>query len=84
MSRLYNVRSLFVFDSAAADHLRSDSDIDMVVVDIDSKDPLAYPGNYFNLKFQLEQLLNRPIDLPEQKAIGSPFQINKSLERLGA
>lgn len=63
-----NVKSLFAFGSILTDKYRADSDIDLVV-EIDDKDPLSYSDKYFNLKFQLEQLLNRNIDLLEQKAI---------------
>jgi len=42
------------------------SDIDLIV-DIDSNDPLDYADHYFNLKFALEELLNRQIDLLENK-----------------
>ena len=68
LCNLYKVKSLFAFGSVTTDLFRPDSDIDLVV-EIDSKDPLDYSDNYFNLKFQLEQLLNRHIDLLEQKAI---------------
>ena len=66
------VRSLFAFGSVLTDDFRVDSDIDLVV-DIDEKDPLSYSDSYFNLKFQLEQLFQRKIDLLEQKAIRNPF-----------
>jgi len=48
------------------------SDIDLIV-DIESNDPLEYADNYFNLKFALQDLLKRPIDLLENKAIRNPF-----------
>ncbi|MEI6594720.1 MAG: nucleotidyltransferase domain-containing protein [Bacteroidota bacterium] len=66
------VKALFAFGSVLTDNYRADSDIDLVV-EIDDKDPLSYSDNYFNLKFQLEHLLNRHIDLLEQKAIKNPF-----------
>ena len=65
------VRTLFVFGSAIREDFKIESDIDMVV-DIDEKDPLKYSNNYFNLKFQLEQLFNRKVDLLEQHAIKNP------------
>lgn len=65
---LYSVRTLFAFGSITTNKYQTNSDIDLVV-DIDSSDPITYSDNYFSLKFQLEQLLNRKIDLLEQKAI---------------
>jgi predicted nucleotidyltransferase len=68
----HDVRSLFAFGSVVSDKLNADSDIDLIV-DIESKDPLDYSDNYFALKFQLEYLLNRDVDLLEAKALKNPF-----------
>ncbi len=66
------VRTLFAFGSTIREDFKIESDIDLVV-DIDEKDPLKYSDNYFNLKFQLEQLFNRKVDLLEQQAIKNPY-----------
>lgn len=68
----YSVKSLFAFGSVVSDKLKVESDIDLIV-DIDSKDPIDYSDNYFNLKFQLEDMLKRPVDLLEDKAVKNPF-----------
>ncbi len=68
----YHVKSLFVFGSVTRDELNPNSDIDLVV-DIDDNDPLSYTDNYFDLKFQLEQLLKRNIDLLESRAIKNQY-----------
>lgn len=68
----YHVKSLFAFGSVVSDKLKMESDIDLIV-DIDSKDPLDYSDNYFALKFQLENIFKRPVDLLEDKAIKNPF-----------
>jgi len=68
----YGVRTLFAFGSVTRDDFKPDSDIDLVV-DIDNNDPLLYSDNYFGLKFQLEQLLKRHIDLLESKAIKNQY-----------
>jgi uncharacterized protein len=68
----HSVRSLFAFGSVTNDRFKADSDIDLVV-DIDAADPLEYTDHYFELKFQLENILQREIDLLEQKAIRNPF-----------
>jgi predicted nucleotidyltransferase len=49
-----------------------ESDIDLIV-DIDENDPVTYSDSYFNLKFQLEKLLQRRIDLLEQNAIKNTY-----------
>jgi len=68
----HDVRSLFAFGSVVSGKLNTDSDIDLIV-DIKSKDPIDYSDNYFALKFQLENILERPIDLLESKSIKNPF-----------
>ncbi|WP_192822166.1 nucleotidyltransferase family protein [Rufibacter sp. LB8] len=75
----HSVRSLFAFGSVTTERFKADSDIDLVV-DIDAADPLEYTDHYFELKFQLEQILQREIDLLEQKAIKNPF-LKKEIDR---
>jgi predicted nucleotidyltransferase len=59
LSRQYGVKSLAVFGSAARDAMSATSDID-VLVEFDTP-----PGfdRYFDLKFFLEELIGRPVDL---------------------
>jgi uncharacterized protein len=66
------VKDLFVFGSVLTAEFNINSDIDFIV-DIDSSDPIDYADHYFALKFSLEDLLKRPIDLLENKAIKNPF-----------
>jgi predicted nucleotidyltransferase len=66
------VKSLYAFGSVLTKHFNKNSDIDLVV-DIDSTNPLFYADNYFNLKFALQDLFQRPIDLLENKAIRNPL-----------
>jgi len=68
----HSVKSLFAFGSIVSDKLNAESDIDLIV-DINSSDPIAYSDNYFALKFQLEDIFKRPVDLLEAKSIKNPF-----------
>ena len=72
LCRKNKVKNLYVFGSVLTDSFTDKSDIDLIV-DIDSNDPLDYADSYFNLKFALEELLNRQIDLLENKAIKNPY-----------
>jgi predicted nucleotidyltransferase len=74
----HDVKSLFAFGSIVSGKFNSNSDIDLIV-DIEDKDPFIYADNYFALKFQLENILNRQIDLLEDKAIRNPF-LKKQIE----
>jgi predicted nucleotidyltransferase len=68
----HKVKSLYVFGSLLTDTLTSTSDIDLLV-EFDDMDPERYADNYYDLKFSLEELLQKPIDLLEIKAIKNPY-----------
>lgn len=72
----YKVDELYVFGSILTDKFNAESDIDFIV-SILPGDPIEYAENYFELKFELERIFNRKIDLLEQKAIE-----NKTFENL--
>jgi len=72
---------LFAFGSVIDDNLKPDSDIDLYV-DIDENDPLKYSDYYFNVKFELEQIFNRDVDLLEKKGIRNPYLKNQ-IEKTG-
>ena len=73
------VKSLFVFGSVLTNRFTEKSDIDLVV-DIDSNDHFDYAESYFNLKFALQDLFRRTIDLLENKAINNPY-IRQNIDR---
>ena len=68
LCKMHKVRTLFVFGSVITEKFKSDSDIDFIV-DINSNDPIDYAENYFELKFKLQDLFQKPIDLLEHKGI---------------
>jgi len=70
------VNELYAFGSVLTDQFNVESDIDFIV-SIVSTDPIEYAENYFELKFELEKIFNRKVDLLEQKAIR-----NKTFEHL--
>jgi uncharacterized protein len=72
----FMVDELFAFGSILTEKFNSESDIDFIV-SILSNDPIEYAENYFKLKFELERIFKRQIDLLEQKAIR-----NKTFENL--
>jgi predicted nucleotidyltransferase len=68
----HSVSKLFVFGSILGDSFSEDSDIDFLV-DFSDVSLEEYADNYFDLKFSLESLLNREVDLLEKKALGNPY-----------
>lgn len=59
------VRSLVLFGSSARDELGPDSDIDLLV---DFQAPPGFDG-YMKVKFYLEDMLGRPVDLVMRGAL---------------
>ena len=68
----HKVDKLYAFGSVLTDRFTKDSDVDLLV-DIKDKDPISYSELYFDLKFKLEDLFNRPVDLLEERAIKNPY-----------
>jgi predicted nucleotidyltransferase len=66
------VRRLYVFGSAISNKLTDQSDVDLMV-EFDDVELENYADNYFDLKFCLQEVLKRPVDLIEEKAIKNPF-----------
>jgi predicted nucleotidyltransferase len=54
------------------EHFKDASDVDLVV-DFENLHIQEYGDNHFYLKFSLQDLFKRPIDLLEEKAIKNPF-----------
>lgn len=69
---LYKVKRLYAFGSILSNKYNEKSDIDLIVdfgvVALDN-----YADNYFDLKFSLEDIFKRPVDLIEEKAIQNPY-----------
>src|SRR5215213_11639095 len=61
----FGVRSLAFFGSVARDEARADSDVDFLV---DFTTPPNF-ADFMNLKFFLEDLLGRPVDLITRKTL---------------
>ena len=70
----HKVKNLYVFGSYLSANFSAKSDIDLIV-DFNKNEIEDYFDNYYNLKFSLEKILNRSIDLLEQQAIKNPYFI---------
>ncbi len=68
----HRVKSLYAFGSVLTDKFNADSDVDLIV-DFESIAVENYADNYFDLKFSLQDILNRSVDLLEEKAMKNPF-----------
>ncbi|WP_396171623.1 nucleotidyltransferase family protein [Flavobacterium sp.] len=72
LCKTHKVRSLYAFGSVLTDKFNDKSDVDLIV-DFEPIDVLDYGDNYYELKFSLENILNRNVDLLEEKAIKNPY-----------
>lgn len=68
----HKVRQLFIFGSALSDRFSQESDVDFIV-DFEPMALSQYADNYYDLKFSLQDILQRPIDLLEAQAIKNPY-----------
>lgn len=68
----HKVKSLYAFGSVLTDSFNNESDIDLIV-DFSNIAVEDYADNYFDFKFSLQEMLKRPIDLLEEKAIKNPY-----------
>ncbi|MEP4533467.1 MAG: nucleotidyltransferase family protein [Cyclobacteriaceae bacterium] len=77
----HNVAQMYLFGSAAANQMKPDSDIDLLVTFLPSVDLLDYADNYFSLLDSLQDLFGRNVDLVSQKSLKNSVlidQINNS------
>ena len=76
LCRLYKVKSLAVFGSILTDRFNEHSDVDMLV-DFEPTDHDRFDNvtNYFDFRDALEQLLNRKVDLIEEKGLRNKYFI---------
>ncbi|HEY8660520.1 MAG TPA: nucleotidyltransferase domain-containing protein [Hanamia sp.] len=68
----HNVKQLYAFGSVLTNKFDNESDVDLVV-DFDPIDISRYADNYYDFKFSLQKILNRSVDLLEEKAIKNPY-----------
>jgi predicted nucleotidyltransferase len=75
----FGVIEIAIFGSYARGKQRTDSDVDLIV---DFKEGYKTFDNYMNLKFYLEELLGKKVDLVIKSAINShikPFIIEEAI-----
>jgi len=79
LCRSHRVSRLYAFGSVLTEDFNDKSDIDLMV-DFEDMQLFDYADNYFDLKFSLEEVLARPVDLVEEKAIRNPY-FRKAVDR---
>ena len=72
LCKAHKVKFLYIFGSALTEKFHKESDVDFIV-DFENLPVEDYVDNYFDLKFSLEEILKRSVDLLEEKAIKNPY-----------
>jgi len=72
LCKSHKVEKLYAFGSVLTEKFSDKSDIDLIVKFSDV-DLLDYADNYFDLKFSLENIFKRSVDLLEEQAIRNPY-----------
>ena len=75
----HKVKTLYAFGSVNTAGFAPESDVDLLV-EFKIDDPVEYTDHYFELKFELENIFNRHIDLLESKALKNPF-LKQSIDK---
>lgn len=73
LCKQFHVAELYLFGSALSDNFRDDSDLDFAVLFDENISPLEQGDAYFDLLDELENLLNRKIDLVSYRVIKNPI-----------
>ncbi len=75
----HKVSKLFIIGSVLTDRFNEDSDIDFVV-NFANVPLYEYANNYFTLKYSLEAIFKRKIDLLEDQALNVNPYLRKSID----
>jgi len=68
----HKVKHLYAFGSVLTEKFNPKSDVDFMV-DFEPVEIEQYADNYYSLKFSLEEMFDRPVDLLEESAIKNPY-----------
>ncbi|HPW63451.1 MAG TPA: nucleotidyltransferase domain-containing protein [Cyclobacteriaceae bacterium] len=71
----HKVTRAYAFGSVVKGDFKSDSDIDLLIAFDETLDPIEYGQHYFDLAEQLEELLQRPVDLVTEASLKNPYFI---------
>jgi len=78
----HKIKDAYLFGSAITDKFdENKSDVDFLVNFIDGIDPLEKGELLWNLRFALEDKLNKPIDLITETSLKNPYFIEELNEK---
>lgn len=72
LCKKYKVQKMFVFGSILTNRFNDESDVDLLV-DFNKTEVEDYFNNFFDLKYALQDLLGRNVDLVESQTVKNPY-----------
>ena len=82
LCKKYKVSKLFVFGSILTNRFNKESDVDFIV-NFDKAQVTDYFSNFFDLKYAVEDILGREVDLLEEHAIRNHY-LKETIEQTKA
>lgn len=82
LCKKYKVKQLFAFGSVLTPRFNSESDVDFIVK-FNKAQITDYFSNFFDLKYALEDILGREVDLLEEQAIRNSY-LKENIDRTKA
>ena len=79
LCKTYKVKNLYVFGSVLTNRFTEKSDVDFLFSFEPEIDYNNYADNYFELLEHLQKLLNRKVDLVDEKTVINPY-LKQSIE----
>lgn len=73
----HKIKSAYVFGSVLTDRFNEESDVDFLVNLQDDLDPVEAGGHLWDLGYDLEDLLNRKIDVITERSLRNPYFIKE-------
>ena len=71
----HEIKNAYLFGSVLTNKFTSESDVDLLVNLNDGLDPVVAGGHLWDLQFELEDLLNREVDLLTESSLKNPYFI---------
>lgn len=71
------IEKAYLFGFAVTENFKDTSDVDIIVKIDESFDPIEAGGNLWNLIDEMEQVLNRRVDLLTERYLRNPYLIEE-------
>jgi predicted nucleotidyltransferase len=81
LMKQYRVKNAFVFGSVVTNRFNEESDVDFLINFEENLDPLEKGELMWNLRYALQDILHREIDLLTESSLKNPYFIEELNEK---